>query len=154
MLDSRAIGHTLNGTGDLVTFYEDIILALFLCSFNILHFCFWLKFNKRWWVHCPKNKADFRENKGGSPLEGKFSSNPWKMKTTFLELLGNFPHKGLPPLYLRKSARFSGQCVHLEHYTYVTLTVAARATVMAFCTISLGDEHPSSEKLMHFWPAT
>ncbi len=29
-------------------------------------------------VHCPKNKADFRENKGGSPLEGKFSSNPWK----------------------------------------------------------------------------
>ncbi len=28
--------------------------------------------------HCPKIKADFRENKGGSPLEGKFSSNPWK----------------------------------------------------------------------------
>jgi hypothetical protein len=29
-------------------------------------------------LHCPKNKADFQENKGGSPLEGKFSSNPWK----------------------------------------------------------------------------
>jgi hypothetical protein len=29
-------------------------------------------------VHCPKNKADFRENKRGSPLEGTFSSNPWK----------------------------------------------------------------------------
>jgi hypothetical protein len=25
---SRAIGHTFNGTGDLVTFYEDIILTL------------------------------------------------------------------------------------------------------------------------------
>ncbi len=25
-----------------------------------------------------QNMADFRENKGGSPLEGKFSSNPWK----------------------------------------------------------------------------
>ncbi len=25
-------------------------------------------------LHCPKNKADFRENKGESPLEGKFSS--------------------------------------------------------------------------------
>jgi hypothetical protein len=33
------------------------------------------------------------------------------MKTTFLELLGNFPYRGLPPLYLRKSARFSGQCM-------------------------------------------
>jgi hypothetical protein len=29
-------------------------------------------------IHCPKNKADFQEKKGGSPLEGKFSSNPWK----------------------------------------------------------------------------
>ncbi len=31
-------------------------------------------------LHCPKNKADFRENKGGSPLEGKFSCNPWKWR--------------------------------------------------------------------------
>jgi hypothetical protein len=30
--------------------------------------------------------------------------------TTFLELLGNFPYRGLPPLFLRKSARFLGQC--------------------------------------------
>ncbi len=32
------------------------------------------------WVrpHCPENKADFREYKGGSPLEEKFTSNPWK----------------------------------------------------------------------------
>jgi hypothetical protein len=29
-------------------------------------------------LHCPRKKADFRENKGGSPLEGNFSSNPWK----------------------------------------------------------------------------
>jgi hypothetical protein len=29
-------------------------------------------------THCPENKADFREYKGGSPLEGKFTSNPWK----------------------------------------------------------------------------
>jgi hypothetical protein len=29
-------------------------------------------------IHCPKNKADFRENRRGSPLEEKFSSNPWK----------------------------------------------------------------------------
>jgi hypothetical protein len=34
--------------------------------------------------------------------------------TTFLELLGNFPYRGLPPLYLRKSARFSGQCTALK----------------------------------------
>jgi hypothetical protein len=35
-------------------------------------------FNPQCSLHCPKNKADFRENKGGIPLEGKFSSNPWK----------------------------------------------------------------------------
>jgi hypothetical protein len=46
---------------------------------------------------------------------------PWKenftvirgMMTTFLELLGNFPFRGLPPLYLRKSAIFLGQCTDI-----------------------------------------
>jgi hypothetical protein len=31
-----------------------------------------------WFVHCPKNLADFRNNKGGSPLEGKFPGNSRK----------------------------------------------------------------------------
>jgi hypothetical protein len=31
-------------------------------------------------LQCPKNKAEFREYKGGSPQEGKFSSNPWKWR--------------------------------------------------------------------------
>jgi hypothetical protein len=29
-------------------------------------------------MHCPKNKADFREYMRESPLEGTFSSNLWK----------------------------------------------------------------------------
>jgi hypothetical protein len=36
------------------------------------------------------------------------------MMTTFLKLLGNFPYRGLPPLYLRKSARFLGQCIWID----------------------------------------
>jgi hypothetical protein len=33
--------------------------------------------------------------------------------TSFLELLGNSPYRGLPPLYPRKSARFLRQCTAL-----------------------------------------
>ncbi len=40
-------------------------------------------------VHCPKNKADFREYKGGILLEGKFSSNPWKYDL-FPRITGKF----------------------------------------------------------------
>jgi hypothetical protein len=29
-------------------------------------------------VHCPENKADFWEYRGGSALEGKFPNNPRK----------------------------------------------------------------------------
>jgi hypothetical protein len=36
--------------------------------------------------------------------------SPGQTRTSFLALLGNFPYRGLPPLYLRKSARFLGQC--------------------------------------------
>ncbi len=76
-------------------------------------------------VHSPKNKADFRKYRGGSPLEGKFpdnsrklgiiSSDYWEiseeMMPSFRELSGNFPSRGLPPQYFRKSALFSGRCI-------------------------------------------
>jgi hypothetical protein len=42
-----------------------------------------------WRVQCPKNKADFREYKGGILLEGKFSSNPWKYDL-FPRIAGKF----------------------------------------------------------------
>jgi hypothetical protein len=45
-----------------------------------------------------------------------------EMMTTFLELLGNFPYRGVPPLYLRKSARFLGQC-RLQHFFYENIPV-------------------------------
>jgi hypothetical protein len=37
-----------------------------------------------------------------------------EMVTSFLELLGDFPYRELPPLYFWKSARFLGQCTQLD----------------------------------------
>jgi hypothetical protein len=42
---------------------------------------------------------------------GKIFQLSVEMMTNFLELLGNFLSRGLSPLYLRKSARFLGQCM-------------------------------------------
>ncbi len=76
----------------------DVIIEIVIFSFRFIIFIEFLsvrgwvsvKFSQCWCVrrdyckcigellHCPNNKAEFRENKGRSTLEGKFSSNPWK----------------------------------------------------------------------------
>jgi hypothetical protein len=49
----------------------------------------------------------------------------------FLELPGNFPYRGLPPLYLRKSARFLGQCVCIT-VLHIVLSVFKEACAERF----------------------
>jgi hypothetical protein len=60
--------------------------------------------------------------------------------TSFLELLGNFPYRGLPPLYLRKYARFLGQCTALCPFygpsPFYGPLVPSKALCTLYCTLS------------------
>ncbi len=48
-------------------------------------------------VHCPKIEADFREYRGGIPLEGEFSGNSRKEGIISSDYWEIFPPEDFPP---------------------------------------------------------
>ncbi len=57
-------------------------------------------------MHCPKNKAHFQKYRGGSPREGKFSGNSWKLGIISSDYWESFPSGDFLPNTLGNLLRF------------------------------------------------